>query len=64
MALALVVVLRPLLDAGKNGGGCWQDLSALPVVGLLLSYGLGQGGGWFLAAAALVLKRGGLADVR
>jgi hypothetical protein len=52
-------------------------LSALLVAGLLLPYGLGQGGGWFLAAAALagftglvtlvlalVLKRGGVADVR
>ena len=77
LALALVVALRPLLDAGKIAAWCWQGLSALLVAGLLLPYGLGQGGGWFLAAAALagftvlvtlvlalVLKRGGVADVR
>ena len=77
LALAMVVALRPLLDAGKIAAWCWQGLSALLVAGLLLPYGLGQGGGWFLAAAALagvtvlvtlvlalVLKRGGVADVR
>ena len=77
MALALAVVLRPLLDAGKIAAWCWQGLSALLVAGLLLPYGLGQGGGWFLAAAALagftvlvtlvlalVLNRGGVADAQ
>ena len=47
------------------------------MAGLLLPYGLGQGGGWLLGAAALagftvlvtlvlvlVLKQGGVADVR
>lgn len=75
LALALVVALRPLLDAGKIAAWCWQGMSALAVAGLLLTHALRQEGGWLLAAAALmgftvlvtlvlalVLQRGGLAD--
>jgi hypothetical protein len=66
-----------LMDAGKIAAWCWQGLSALLVAGLLLAYGLGQGGGWLLSAVALasftvlvtlvlalVLKRGGVADAK
>ena len=54
LALALVVALRPLLDAGKIAAWCWQGMSALAVAGLLLTHALRQEGGWLLAAAALM----------
>ena len=77
LGLALVVALRPLLDAGKIAAWCWQGLSALLVMALLLPFGLGQDSGWLLAAVALasftalvtlvlalVLRSGGVADNR
>jgi len=53
LILALVIALRPLMDAGKIAAWCWQGLSTLLVAGLLLTYGLRQEGGWLLAAVAL-----------
>jgi hypothetical protein len=77
LALALVVAVRPMTDAGRIAAWCWQGVSALLVMALLLPYGLGQGGGWLLAAVALagftvlitlvlalVLSHGGVADGR
>ncbi len=77
LALALIVAMRPLVDAGKIAAWCWQGLSVLLVAALLLPFGLGHGGGWLLAAVALagftalvtlvlalVLQRDGVADGR
>jgi hypothetical protein len=77
LAMALIVAMRPLVDAARIAAWCWQGVSTLGVAALLLPYGLGQGGGWFLASVALasftllvtlvvalVLPRGGVADGR
>jgi hypothetical protein len=75
LALAWVVAVRPLLDAGKIAAWCWQGISALLVAALLLAYLHSGSGGWLLAALALIgftslvtlvlslcLLRGGFAD--
>jgi hypothetical protein len=77
LALALIVAVRPLVDAAKIAAWCWHGASALGVAALLLPFGLGQGGGWLLGAVALagftvlvtlvvalVLRPGGVADGR
>ena len=75
--LSLIVASVKMLDAGRIAAWCWQGISAPLCVVLLLTYDRTQQGGWLLAAAALggftllvtlvltlVLKRGGVADVK
>ena len=50
LVLAFAVSLRSVPDAGKIAAWCWQGVSALLVAALLVPYGLGQGGGWLIAA--------------
>jgi hypothetical protein len=59
--LSLFVASVKMLVAGRFAAWCWQGISTLLCVGLLLMYARSQQGGWLLALA-LVLKRGGVAD--
>ncbi len=51
--LALVVASRSMADAGRIAAWCWQGISTLLCIGLLLAQALRNENGWFLAAAAL-----------
>jgi hypothetical protein len=53
LVLGLIVAARQIADAGKIAAWCWQALSALVSVSLLLPYDLRQEGGWLLAAATM-----------
>jgi hypothetical protein len=52
--LSLIVASVKMADAGRIAAWCWQGISALMSVGLLLIFAHTQQGGWFLAAAVLV----------
>jgi len=51
--LSLIVASVKMADAGRISAWCWQGISTILCVGLLLTYFLKQEGGWLLAAAVL-----------
>lgn len=51
--LSLIIEARNMGNAGRIAAWCWQGISALFCVGLLLTHAHDQQGGWLLAAAAL-----------
>jgi hypothetical protein len=53
LLLAFIVASVKIADAGRIAAWCWQGISTLLCVGLLLTYALRQEGGWLLAAAVL-----------
>ena len=52
--LALVVAWRSIADAGRIAAWCWQGISTLLCIGLLLAQAFRNENGWFLAVAALI----------
>jgi len=49
--LSFIVASVKMSDAGRISAWCWQGISTLICVGLLLTYACTQQGGWLLAAA-------------
>ena len=51
--LSFIVASVKMADAGRIAAWCWQGISSLFCVGLLLTYARTQHGGWLLTVAAL-----------
>jgi hypothetical protein len=51
--LSFVVASCRMAGAGRIAAWCWQGISTLLCVALLLTHALRQEGGWFLAAASV-----------
>ena len=53
LALSLVVARCRMVDAGRIAAWCWQGISSMLCIGLLLAKTLRDENGWLLAAAVL-----------
>jgi hypothetical protein len=52
--LSLIVSSCKMADAGRIAAWCWQGISTMLSIGLLLLFNLRNEKGWFLASATLV----------